>query len=112
VVGSPTLDLRVSAPTAQLSQLLGPVGQLVLFAKVYDVDPAGNATLIHHLIAPARIGDVGKPVHIVLPAMVHRFAPGHQVRIMVAGGDANYRGGLAGAPVTISTGTLTLPAVG
>jgi hypothetical protein len=31
---------------------------------------------------------------------------------MVAGGDANYRGGLAGAPVTISTGTLTLPAVG
>jgi ABC-2 type transport system ATP-binding protein len=115
VVGTPTLDVRIAAPTAQLSQFLGPAGQLVLFAKVYDVDASGNATLIHHLIAPVRIADVGAPVHIVLPALVHQFAPGHQIRVVVAGGDLNYRGGLASAPVTIAGSgaqVLTLPVVG
>jgi ABC-2 type transport system ATP-binding protein len=114
VVGQPTLDLRVFAPTAQLTGLLGPAGDLVLFAKVYDVDASGNATLVHHLIAPIRVGNVGAPVHVVLPALVHQFAAGHQIRLVVAAGDLNYRGGLATAPVTINADgsqVLTLPEV-
>jgi ABC-2 type transport system ATP-binding protein len=46
---------------------------------------------------------------------VHRFAAGHAIRLVVAGGSDNYRGGVISAPVTIAGGTgqtLTLPVVG
>ena len=42
VVGTPTLDVQLSAPAAALSQGSGPAGQLVLFAKLYDVGPDGT----------------------------------------------------------------------
>ncbi len=113
VVGTPTLDVGVSAPTAALSQASGPGGQLVLFAKLYDVDPAGTARLINGLVAPVRISDVTKRVHITLPGIAHRFAAGHRIALYLAGGDSNYRGGQLATPVTISTGStsqvLTLP---
>jgi hypothetical protein len=116
VVGQPTLDVRVQAPTAVQSGKLGPAGQLALFAKVYDVAPDGSQSLVHNLIAPSRIADPSRPVHITLPAIVHRFAAGHAVRIMLAGGDLNYRAGLASAPVTVTAGTpgqaLTFPVTG
>jgi len=115
VVGSPTLDVRLIAPTAALTSALGPAGQLVLFAKVYDVAPDGTPSLIKDLVAPIRVADPTRPVQVTLPAFAHRFAPGHQIRVMVAGGDLNYRGGLVDAPVTIATGdtgqALTLPVV-
>ncbi|MGH3950958.1 MAG: hypothetical protein ACRDSE_17895 [Pseudonocardiaceae bacterium] len=48
-----------------------------------------------------------------MPAFVHRFEPGHQVRVVLAGGDQNHRGSLLPAPITIATGdtgqALTLP---
>ncbi|PZS33297.1 MAG: ABC transporter ATP-binding protein [Pseudonocardiales bacterium] len=113
VVGSPTLDVQVSAPTAELSSALGPAGQLVLFAKLYDVAPNGTASLIHGLVAPIRIADPSKPVHITLPGIAHRFAAGHRIQIMLAGGDINYRGGLTPTLVTVMSGQLlTLPVVG
>lgn len=111
VVGSPRLDLRLSAPTAILTSLLGPAGQLVLFPKLYDVAPDGSASLIHQLVAPIRVADPTRPVTVTMPAFVHRFAPGHKVRLVVASGDNNYRGGLAAALVTITGPTLTLPVV-
>jgi hypothetical protein len=113
VVGTPTLNVRVQAPTAVLTGKLGPAGQLVLFAKVYDVAPDGSESLIHNLVAPVRIADPSDPVHITLPAIVHRFATGHEVRVMLAGGDLNHRGGLTPVAVTVpsgqSTQTLNLP---
>lgn len=113
VVGTPTLDVQVSAPTAALSQASGPGGQLVLFAKLYDVDPDGAARLINGLVAPIRISDVTKPVRVTLPGIAHRFETGHRIALYLAGGDANYRGGLVATPVTVSTGSssqvLTLP---
>lgn len=116
VVGSPTLDVQVSAPTAALTSALGPAGQLVLFAKLYDVGPDGAASLIHGLVAPVRIADPTKSVHITLPGVAHRFAAGHRIEIMLAGGDLNYRGGLTPTVVSVTTGpagqTLTLPTVG
>ncbi|HEX8078742.1 MAG TPA: CocE/NonD family hydrolase [Jatrophihabitans sp.] len=113
VVGTPTLDVKVSAPTAALSQASGPGGQLVLFAKLYDVDTDGTARLINGLVAPVRISDVTRSVRITLPGIAHRFATGHRIALYLAGGDTNYRGGLAATPVTVSTGSsgqvLTLP---
>ena len=47
---------------------------------------------------------------------MHRFDIGHSVRLVLASGDLNYRGGLATAPVTVTAGStgqvLTLPVVG
>ncbi|MGH8861795.1 MAG: CocE/NonD family hydrolase [Jatrophihabitantaceae bacterium] len=114
VVGSPVLDVRLSAPTAAQSQAAGPAGQLVLFAKIEDVAPGGTASLIRGLEAPIRIADVTKAIRVTLPGIVHRFAAGHQLRIVIASGTPNYRGGLTPTPVTIAGGTgqvLRLPAV-
>jgi predicted acyl esterase len=115
VVGQPRLTVTLSAPSAAVSQLAGPAGQLTVFAKLYDVAPNGTASLIHGLVAPARITDVTKPVHITLPAIAHQFAVGHRLEIVLAGGDINYRGGNLPTPVVITTGStnqvLTVPVV-
>jgi putative CocE/NonD family hydrolase len=112
VVGSPTLSVQLSAPTTAATQQGGPAGQLVLFAKVLDVAPGGKASLIKGQVAPIRIADAAKRVHVTLPGIVHRFAAGHQIRVVIAGASPNYRGGLTPTPVTIAGGTgqvLRLP---
>ncbi|WZH38636.1 MAG: CocE/NonD family hydrolase [Microbacterium enclense] len=112
VVGSPTLKLKVDAPTAALTQSSGDTGKLVLFVKLEDVDASGSATLIHKLVAPVRIPDVGSPFTVTLPAIAHRFATDHRLRIVVAGGSSNFRGNSAVVPVSIAGGVdqvLTLP---
>ena len=114
VAGTPTVRIRVDAPTAAATQALGAAGQLVLFVKVVDVAPDGTATMINGLEAPVRIPDVNQPITVRLPAIVHEFAAGHSLRVVVAGGSINYRGGLATTPVTIASGdaqTLSLPVV-
>jgi ABC-2 type transport system ATP-binding protein len=114
VVGSPKLTLKVEAPSAVATQGLN-TGKLVLFGKLYDVDAAGKATLIRKLVAPVRVPDVRQPFTVTLPGIVHRFEPGHSVRMVVAGGSTNYRSGLEPTPVEIVTGSstqvLTLPVV-
>lgn len=114
VAGSPDLSLKVGAPSAALTQLLGPAGQLVLFAKVLDIAPDGTSSLIKGQVAPIRIPDVTKTFSVTLPGIVHQFAPGHRIGLVVAGGSINYRGGLTAVPVTIASGTeqiLVLPVV-
>ena len=114
VAGSPTVRLQVNAPAAALTQLLGPLGELVVFVKVADVAPDGTARLINGLEAPVRVPDVTRPFTVQLPAIVHEFAPGHRLRLVAAGGSVNYRGGALATPVTIASGsaqTLTLPVV-
>ena len=104
VVGSPVLDLAVEAP----------VGMLVLFARLQDVAPDGTASDIKLQIAPFRINDATLPVRVTMPAIVHRFAAGHRLRLVVSSSSVNYRGGLVSQPVTIAGGpaqTLTLPVV-
>jgi len=116
IAGEPVLDIQMLAPTAALTEAAGPAGDLVVFAKLYDVAPDGTASLIHGLVAPARVADVNASVRILLPGVVHRFAKGDRLRIVIAGGDLNYRGGLVSTPVEITTGNtgqvLTLPVVG
>lgn len=114
VVGSATLRLKVDAPVAALTQNLGTTSKLVLFIKLQDVDSAGSAALIHKLVAPVRIPDVGSAFTVTLPAIAHRFPAGHRLRIVVAGGSSNFRGGAVAVPVSIAGGSeqaLTLPVV-
>jgi ABC-2 type transport system ATP-binding protein len=98
------------------TQAAGPAGQLVAFAKLYDVGPDGAIELPHRLISPVRVADVTKPVTIELPGIVHRFAAGHRLVVVLAGGDMAYRGSSATQPVTLTTGPglgqqLTVPVV-
>jgi ABC-2 type transport system ATP-binding protein len=115
VAGEPVFTVQLQAPTLAASSNAGPGGDLVLFVKLEDVAPDGTATMIHGLEAPIRVADVSKPIKITLPAIVHRFEPAHQIRLVVAGGSENYRGGLVATPVTIASGAaqrLALPVVG
>jgi ABC-2 type transport system ATP-binding protein len=117
VVGSPRLTVRLDSPLVAGTQAAGPSGELVVFAKVYDIGPDGAVELPHRLISPARVADVTKPVTIELPGIVHRFAPGHRLAIVLAGGDMAYRGSDNPQPVTLTTGgaflqRLTVPVVG
>ena len=114
VAGIPVVTVKVDSPTAQASQSVGPAGQLVLFVKIEDVAPDGSVSLIHGLEAPIRVPDVSKPIALTLPGIVHQFAAGHSIRIVIAGGSDNFRGGLTANPVTIASGTsqsVVLPTV-
>jgi predicted acyl esterase len=114
VAGIPLVTVKVQAPSAAATQGVGPAGQLVLFVKIEDVAADGTASLIHGLEAPIRVPDVTKPITLTLPGIVHQFAAGHSIRIVIAGGSDNYRGGLEPTPVTIASGTtqtVVLPTV-
>ncbi|WP_072690963.1 alpha/beta fold hydrolase [Rhodococcus marinonascens] len=112
VVGAPTLNVRVTATPA----VAGVEDAVVVFAKLFDVAPDGGEKLINGLVAPVRITAPGEPVKVTMPAIVHRFDAGHSVRLVLAGGDPSFRGGLAPHQVTIAAGDpgqeLVLPVTG
>ncbi len=107
LVGSPRLTVNLYAPAAALAQAGGAAGKLVLFAKVYDVAPDGTQTLQHRLISPVRIKDVTNRVTIELPGVAQRFAAGHRIRLVLAGGDLAYANNTVAQPVTVRTDPLT-----
>ncbi|HEX3907186.1 MAG TPA: CocE/NonD family hydrolase [Mycobacteriales bacterium] len=113
VAGIPTATLHLSAPTTSATTL---ATELQLFVKVYDVAPDGTVTLVHRLISPVRVLDASKPVHVQLPGIVHRFAKGHTIELVIAATDGAYRNASPVQPVTVSTSptaptTLTIPVV-
>ena len=92
VVGSPRLTVQLTAPRWPRPRGR-PAGQLVVFAKLYDVGPDGD----DRAAAPADLAGRAsptstKPVTIELPAIVHRFEAGHRLVVVLAGGDMAYRG--------------------
>jgi len=114
VVGSPTLDVTVSAPDVASQQTADPTTHLLLFAKLYDVGPDGALLLPERLVSPVRVADVRAPLHVTLPGIVHRFAQGHQLRLVVAGSDSAYSPNSAPRAVSFPTsaaapGVLTVP---
>jgi ABC-2 type transport system ATP-binding protein len=116
-VGVPTLRLRLSSAVAEQTQTSGPAGQLLLFAKIYDVAPDGTKTLVHRLISPTRVPDVTKPVTVALPGVAHRYGAGHRIEVVVAATDAAYRNNKVVTPVDVLTspgdpGVLHLPVLG
>ena len=92
VVGSPKVTLHLSTPAAGYTQMGGPSGQLVLFAKIFDIAPDGSRVLKNRMVAPMRVVDTNKPVTLRLPGIVHRFQTGHRIQIAVAASDAAYAG--------------------
>jgi len=118
VVGVPRVTVRFSSLTVPVSQLLGDSGELVLFAKLYDIAPDGTTVeLPNRLISPVRVADINQPVEIELPGIVHRFEVGHRIAVTFAGGDLAYRGSTTPQPASVVTmadglNTLMLPIVG
>jgi ABC-2 type transport system ATP-binding protein len=117
VVGIPRLTAKLDAPTFAASQDADPLSKLVLFAKLYDVAPDGSSTLPRNLVSAVRVGDVTKPVTIELPGISHRFAKGHEMQLVLATSDVQYRGNTAGGPVSVvadpaAPSTLTIPVLG
>ncbi|WP_438490371.1 CocE/NonD family hydrolase [Streptomyces sp. S186] len=115
VVGAPTVTLRVVSPQAEEDQHSSDAAdKLVLFAKLYDVAPDGGETLVHRLVAPARVPDVTRRFTVELPGIVHRFQPGHRLRLVIAASDSAYAGNRGVKRVTVTsapedTGVLELP---
>jgi putative CocE/NonD family hydrolase len=111
VVGIPTMTVTVQDPVATAPGV-------ALFAKLYDVAPDGSVTLVHKLISPIRVSpaQLGHPITVALPGIVHRFGTGHTLKLVLAGTDAAYSTNLVAQPVTVTSsatcpGTLTLPVV-
>ncbi|MGH8892734.1 MAG: CocE/NonD family hydrolase [Actinomycetes bacterium] len=115
-VGVPTLMVKLDSAAAAASQSAGPAGQLVVFAKLYDVAPDGSQTLQNRLISPVRVEDVTEPVRIELPGVAQRWQKGHRLRLVLAASDAAYAGNASVLPVTVASdpsnpAVLTLPVV-
>ncbi|MEU5211541.1 CocE/NonD family hydrolase [Streptomyces sp. NPDC020742] len=115
VVGAPTVTLKVASPrTEKVQGSSDAADRLVLFAKLYDVAPDGRATLVHRMVAPARVPDVTRRFTVELPGIVHRYGPGHRLRLVLAASDDAYAGNRGVKPVTVSStpqdsGVLQLP---
>ncbi|MGW1378788.1 CocE/NonD family hydrolase [Streptomyces sp. NPDC002446] len=115
VVGAPEVTLKVASPMAEQLQSSSDAGdKLVLFAKLYDVAPDGSKTLVHRLLAPARVPDVTRKFTVELPGIVHRYEPGHRLRFVIAASDDAYAGNRGVKAVTVTsapkdTGVLKLP---
>src|SRR4051812_742454 len=92
VAGIPRLTVTLDAPTFAAAQAADPATKLVVFAKLYDVDESGKVTLPRNLVSASRVGDVSKPVTIELSGIVHRFAKGHSIRLVLTTSDAAYHG--------------------
>ena len=88
LTGSPTVRVRVSGAP-----------DVTLFAKIYDVDQAGNATLPNQLVSPVRVtgAQAGRVVTIALPAVDHDFSSGHRLRLVLTTTDYAYAAPLAPA---------------
>jgi ABC-2 type transport system ATP-binding protein len=79
--GSARVRIRVSG-----------AADITVFAEVYDVDQAGNATLPFQLAAPVRVAGAaaGRAVTVTLPAIDYQFAAGHRLRLVLTSTDFGY----------------------
>jgi ABC-2 type transport system ATP-binding protein len=85
------VPLRVTG-TMTVRVHVGGASQVTLFAKIYDVDQAGNATLPYSLAAPLRVGNAarGTTVTATLPAMDYQFQAGDRLRLVLTTTDFAY----------------------
>ncbi|CAN5175061.1 CocE/NonD family hydrolase [soil metagenome] len=108
VVGSPTVTVRVASST----------GEAVLFAKLFDVDAGGSASLPQGLVAPIRLTglpatlDAAEPITITMPAIAYRFEVDHRMRLALASTDQAYAGPAQPATYEVElVSELSLPQV-
>ncbi len=107
VTGAPTVRIRVRG-----------TAQVTLFAKVYDIDRAGNATLPYQLAAPVRVAPrpasqalSWQTVAVQLPAMDYQFAGGHRLELVLTTTDFAYATSPAPATdqVALASAGLSVP---
>jgi len=101
VTGSPVVQLRVTGQSA-----------ITLFAKLYDVDQAGNAILPDQLAAPLTVpAGQGRNITVQLPAVDHSFAAGHELRLVLSTTDYAYATPQAGTvyQVALASPGLSVP---
>ncbi|MFC4006773.1 alpha/beta fold hydrolase [Nonomuraea purpurea] len=107
LTGSSTVKVKVSGK-----------GEATLFAKLYDVaDNLQPAALPAGLVSPVRVtipeGAGSAEATITLPAVDHRFAVGHRLRLVVTTTDMGFATPVepAAYQVSLSSPTLTVPTV-
>ena len=103
--GSATVRVRLSG-----------AADITVFAAVYDVDQAGNATLPSGLAAPVRVtsganSSAPRTVTVTLPAMDYQFAAGHRLRLVLTSTDFGYAtsGTAAAYRVALAAPGLSVP---
>ena len=119
VVGSPKVTLRAEHADAPATpRSADPSGQLVLFAKIYDIAPDGSKVLKNRMVAPLRVhGHQQAGDAAAARASCTASRPGTGSRWRSRRATAAYAGNTLPQPVTIMTGpnsgsTLGLPVVG
>jgi ABC-2 type transport system ATP-binding protein len=108
VTGAASARVRVAGDPAD------PHGDVVLFAKLYDVGPDGRAVPARSLAAPLRVPDAGpgRTVTVTLPAMDYQFARGHRLRLVLATTDLGFATPARPATYTIAAVSgLAVPTV-
>ncbi|MHB1986592.1 MAG: CocE/NonD family hydrolase [Acidimicrobiales bacterium] len=88
-VGIPVLHVSISGAT---SSSVSPATEAVVFAKIYDVSPSGTVTLVNRLVAPARLSGTAGQATLTLPGVVHRYAKGDRIELVLAATDQAYIG--------------------
>lgn len=102
VVGLPSVRLRITPGLSGATDaVLGDLGRAFAYVRLEDVAPDGSALLPGEQIASVRVPADGRATTIGLPGIVHRFAKGHRLRLVVAGGDLAHRGNLVPTPLTV-----------
>ncbi|WP_434093925.1 alpha/beta fold hydrolase [Saccharopolyspora hirsuta] len=90
ISGTPRTRISVASVPGQPS-----TGSAVLFAKLYDVDPEQQRTLIGNAVSPMHVTDLppdGTPVEVdvALPGVVHPLETGHRLELAVTTTDQAY----------------------
>jgi ABC-2 type transport system ATP-binding protein len=98
-VGVPVVTFHLNAPVASSAN---PATEPVLFGKIYDVTPNGSKTLVQRLVAPIRTADPSGRVVLTLPGVVHRYAAGDRLQLVLAATDQAYTGSRAPDVLTLS----------
>ena len=98
--GSATVRIRLSG-----------AADITLFAGVYDVNQAGNATLPFQLAAPVRVtgAAAGRTVTVTLPPIDYQFAAGHRLRLVLTSTDFGYATAPAAAAYRVALACPGLP---
>ncbi|UGQ09398.1 alpha/beta fold hydrolase [Yinghuangia sp. ASG 101] len=103
VTGASSVRVRVSG-----------ADDIVLFAKLYDVDPSGGAALPYQLAAPLRVVGArdGRDVEIRLPAIDREIDSRHRLRLVLTATDLGYATPEEPAAYRVAvTGPLVVPSV-
>ncbi|WP_223166299.1 alpha/beta fold hydrolase [Nonomuraea sp. SYSU D8015] len=112
-----TAPLQLTGSTTVKIKVTGK-GEATLFAKLYDVaDSMQPPTLPAGLVAPIRVtipeGAGSVEATVTLPAVDHRFAVGHRLRLVVATTDMGFATPVEPATyqVSLASPTLSVPTV-